>query len=261
MDAPPSDAANMPPPSASHAAAAPADIRDDFHDGNDGAAAMQAAMGFSSFGDHQHKKRKYNHRADDAQLGDGDTPLLSAEGAASLPARPPAVVRSPQSPTSAPHSHRGGGRGWGGGGRGGRGGRGHHQHGGHDGGGESGGGGGSAAAAAGKPWWDGYYDNGSNENPWASLERARGLESKGAWLRWGERVDGGSAGNRSGGEVIASAGGEGGGGERGDGGGGGGGRIVRGNEVIARVGGGVKMVGGGDGGGGDGGGGGAVAQA
>jgi hypothetical protein len=32
-----------------------------------------------------------------------------------------------------------------------------------------------------KPWWEGYYDPTSNENPWEKLEQAMGLEPKGTW--------------------------------------------------------------------------------
>ncbi|KAL2759826.1 hypothetical protein ACRALDRAFT_1060190 [Sodiomyces alcalophilus JCM 7366] len=34
----------------------------------------------------------------------------------------------------------------------------------------------------GKPWWEGYYDPASNQNPWAALEKKAGLESRGSWL-------------------------------------------------------------------------------
>ncbi|ROT42432.1 hypothetical protein SODALDRAFT_374769 [Sodiomyces alkalinus F11] len=34
----------------------------------------------------------------------------------------------------------------------------------------------------GKPWWEGYYDPASNENPWAALEKKAGLQSRGSWL-------------------------------------------------------------------------------
>ena len=30
-------------------------------------------------------------------------------------------------------------------------------------------------------WYDGYYDHGSNENPWAALEKRHGLKPLGAW--------------------------------------------------------------------------------
>ncbi|CAM1509081.1 Fc.00g028200.m01.CDS01 [Cosmosporella sp. VM-42] len=33
-----------------------------------------------------------------------------------------------------------------------------------------------------QPWYDGYYDPMSNENPWERLEKAKGLEPKGSWL-------------------------------------------------------------------------------
>ena len=35
---------------------------------------------------------------------------------------------------------------------------------------------------SGQPWYDGYYDPMSNENPWERLEKAKGLDSKGSWL-------------------------------------------------------------------------------
>lgn len=34
----------------------------------------------------------------------------------------------------------------------------------------------------GKPWWEGYYDPASNQNPWAALEKKAGLEPRGSWL-------------------------------------------------------------------------------
>ncbi|KAF6831796.1 hypothetical protein CPLU01_06586 [Colletotrichum plurivorum] len=37
----------------------------------------------------------------------------------------------------------------------------------------------------GKPWWEGYYDHKSNENPWEKLERAAGIESRGTWVARG----------------------------------------------------------------------------
>jgi hypothetical protein len=33
----------------------------------------------------------------------------------------------------------------------------------------------------GKPWWDGYYDTRSNENPWQYLEKDAGLQPQGSW--------------------------------------------------------------------------------
>ncbi|KAM0528680.1 hypothetical protein ACHAPS_001645 [Verticillium nonalfalfae] len=35
------------------------------------------------------------------------------------------------------------------------------------------------------PWWDGYYDAWSNENPWKALEEKAGLASKGTWIARG----------------------------------------------------------------------------
>ncbi|KAF6808773.1 hypothetical protein CSOJ01_07344 [Colletotrichum sojae] len=40
-------------------------------------------------------------------------------------------------------------------------------------------------ANEGKPWWEGYYDHKSNENPWEKLERAAGIESRGTWVARG----------------------------------------------------------------------------
>ncbi|KAM5345823.1 hypothetical protein ACJ41O_011684 [Fusarium nematophilum] len=37
----------------------------------------------------------------------------------------------------------------------------------------------------GETWYVGYYDPMSNENPWERLEKARGLEPRGTWLRRG----------------------------------------------------------------------------
>lgn len=34
----------------------------------------------------------------------------------------------------------------------------------------------------GKPWWEGYYDRKSNENPWRHLEEKAGLEPQGSWV-------------------------------------------------------------------------------
>ncbi|KAL3295383.1 hypothetical protein RB213_003572 [Colletotrichum asianum] len=59
------------------------------------------------------------------------------------------------------------------GGRGGRGGarNNHHQH---------------QRRDDGKPWWEGYYDHKSNENPWAKLEKAAGVEPRGSWALEGQ---------------------------------------------------------------------------
>ncbi|KAF4776692.1 hypothetical protein HER10_EVM0008104 [Colletotrichum scovillei] len=37
----------------------------------------------------------------------------------------------------------------------------------------------------GKPWWEGYYDPASNENPWERLEKKAGVLSKGTWVARG----------------------------------------------------------------------------
>lgn len=33
-----------------------------------------------------------------------------------------------------------------------------------------------------KIWYEGYYDNTSNENPWERLEKTMGVEAKGSWV-------------------------------------------------------------------------------
>ncbi|KAK2058180.1 hypothetical protein LY76DRAFT_545122 [Colletotrichum caudatum] len=38
----------------------------------------------------------------------------------------------------------------------------------------------------GKPWWEGYYDHTSNENPWERLEKRAGVQSRGTWLARGQ---------------------------------------------------------------------------
>ncbi|KAK2023549.1 hypothetical protein LX32DRAFT_656893 [Colletotrichum zoysiae] len=38
----------------------------------------------------------------------------------------------------------------------------------------------------GKPWWEGYYDHASNENPWERLEKKAGVQSRGTWLSRGQ---------------------------------------------------------------------------
>ncbi|KAI0116478.1 hypothetical protein GGR51DRAFT_319159 [Nemania sp. FL0031] len=35
-------------------------------------------------------------------------------------------------------------------------------------------------------WWDGYYDPAFIVNPWDNLEKAKGLEPRGAWVSWEE---------------------------------------------------------------------------
>ncbi|KAM0269450.1 hypothetical protein ACHAQH_009724 [Verticillium albo-atrum] len=37
------------------------------------------------------------------------------------------------------------------------------------------------------PWWEGYYDSWSNENPWKMLEEKAGFTSKGTWIARGVR--------------------------------------------------------------------------
>ncbi|KAI1188405.1 hypothetical protein F5B17DRAFT_272624 [Nemania serpens] len=39
---------------------------------------------------------------------------------------------------------------------------------------------------SGDKWWEGYYDPGFITNPWASLEKANGLEPYGSWMSWEE---------------------------------------------------------------------------
>ncbi|KZL82925.1 hypothetical protein CI238_12332 [Colletotrichum incanum] len=38
----------------------------------------------------------------------------------------------------------------------------------------------------GKPWWEGYYDHASNENPWERLEKKAGVQSRGTWVSRGQ---------------------------------------------------------------------------
>ncbi|KAK1986365.1 hypothetical protein LZ30DRAFT_582314 [Colletotrichum cereale] len=38
----------------------------------------------------------------------------------------------------------------------------------------------------GKPWWEGYYDHASNENPWERLEKRAGVQSRGTWVSKGQ---------------------------------------------------------------------------
>ncbi|KXH61212.1 hypothetical protein CSAL01_12095 [Colletotrichum salicis] len=40
----------------------------------------------------------------------------------------------------------------------------------------------------GKPWWEGYYDPASNENPWERLEKKAGVLPKGTWLARGAQA-------------------------------------------------------------------------
>ncbi|KXH41212.1 hypothetical protein CSIM01_03418 [Colletotrichum simmondsii] len=40
----------------------------------------------------------------------------------------------------------------------------------------------------GKPWWEGYYDPASNENPWERLEKKAGVLSKGTWVARGTQA-------------------------------------------------------------------------
>ena len=163
--------------------------------------AMAQAMGFSSFGSQNplSKKRKYNPHADaavaeiakPASTGSNSTPLgpppsrmgqptgnadeidLEDEDAneGRVPTPNPAVnaggmqVRPhglPKRPAPGTGFVGSAGRGSAGG---------DHQGRGQD---------------TGSPWYEGYYDPSSNENPWWKLEKSMGLESKGTWLRRGE---------------------------------------------------------------------------
>ncbi|GJC83739.1 hypothetical protein ColLi_06577 [Colletotrichum liriopes] len=38
----------------------------------------------------------------------------------------------------------------------------------------------------GAPWWEGYYDRTSNENPWERLEEKAGVQSRGTWVSRGQ---------------------------------------------------------------------------
>ena len=149
------------------------DNNDDDVDVDNDTAAMQAAMGFSSFGATQRKKRKHHHhRQDDAFFdGSGNAPLTGANStvpgeaagrlpsSAGLPAKPPmtSAARPKPGDVQGGPSHHGGQ-------------------------GDGGNGGGDAHHGGGKPWWQGYYVHGSNQNPWETLEKALGLEAKGTWV-------------------------------------------------------------------------------
>ncbi|KAK2756287.1 hypothetical protein CKAH01_05808 [Colletotrichum kahawae] len=101
---------------------------------------------------------------------DGAGDSLPSSGA-SLPRRPEASWGREMgaAPTSMPGWNQGdaphGGRGGRGGGR-----NNHHHH----------------QRDDGKPWWEGYYDPKSNENPWAKLEKAAGVEPRGSWALEGQ---------------------------------------------------------------------------
>ena len=135
-------------------------------DGDD-LAAMQAAMGFSSFGDPQHKKRKYHHDGYTDNLepaGSSGSGSGSGSNAAPLGVSPRIGIESsisapsPAGPaTEAAGSARGTIQG--------------------DRTRES-----AHGAVAGKNWWDGYYDLGSNGYPWHDLEKELGLEEVGTWM-------------------------------------------------------------------------------
>ncbi|KAF3805446.1 hypothetical protein GCG54_00002791 [Colletotrichum gloeosporioides] len=103
-----------------------------------------------------------------AGAGDGD----ALPSGASLPMRPEASWGREMgaAPTSMPGRNQGDAPHEGRGGRGGaRNNRHHHQQ-----------------RDDGKPWWEGYYDHKSNENPWAKLEKAAGVEPRGSWALEGQ---------------------------------------------------------------------------
>lgn len=62
----------------------------------------------------------------------------------------------------------------------------------------------------GRPWWVGYYDAKTNENPWEKLERERGLQPRGAWLERGAAAPGSSRAADHARAAAAAAGGGGG---------------------------------------------------
>lgn len=160
------------------------------------AAAMAQAMGFSSFGAQDHhpqKRRRYNAAADSitsahppgpsatatTTTGSNSTPLgtPSAKPAADSEAEPPReTTSSSQEPREPPlasmpaHALAPAGRGGG-----------------------SVGGASSLESHAtpgrrverrrNEPWYMGYYDGTSNENPWERLEKAMGLRTRGGiWV-------------------------------------------------------------------------------
>lgn len=169
------------------------DVDSDIYSDDD-QALMAQALGFASFGaqGHPNKKRRYNPRADATLIaeqrpsvtganstalgpapttrsnadeialdedGDGDGGGDDAPGpaqvrSASLPQRPAALTGGSASRgqahfQSTPHRSQDPSRG---------------------------------------PWYEGYYDPMSNENPWDRLEKTRGLSSAGPWLPRGGAV-------------------------------------------------------------------------
>lgn len=137
---------------------------------DDGDAAMQAMLGFSAFGAQNPKKRKFSGTVVGA-------PSASAaqDGApsAGLPPPPPGLPSRPPPTTTTTMAGSPEEQGFGHG-------HGHqhpyrphqqrNQH--------------ARQHGAGRtdPWWDGYYDPTSNENPWVHEERKLGLDAKGTWL-------------------------------------------------------------------------------
>ncbi|KAH7159695.1 hypothetical protein B0J13DRAFT_110990 [Dactylonectria estremocensis] len=150
---------------------------------DDDEALMAQAMGFASFGaQHPNKKRRYNPRADAVSVSQ---PKPSATGANSTALGPAPTVRSnvdeialddddavdteapalaqvrPASLPQRPAAPQGGFAT-------------SHQ----------------ASFQPRRPqdpppsgpWYDGYYDPSTNENPWERLEKARGLSALGPWL-------------------------------------------------------------------------------
>lgn len=161
--------------------------------------AMNALMGFSSFAPTTNKKRRFND-IDDAFTGQPKPtslppkpPAPSSSGANRLPILPRAPNAAaaenvsaesgdaPESLQPPPAAAHGGARNHGGG---------HH--------------GGSRDRK--EPWWTGYYDPSSNENPWERLEQGRGMEAApGGWLasRSGAGGGGGKAASEARGGVAA----------------------------------------------------------
>ena len=190
------------------------DVEDE-DDNNSEAAAMAAAMGFSSFGTTHHdrpaKRQRFNNHADNAGTGANNLPLLPRSAAPppkddaktaesthdggnadgidlgldsdnDTPTQQSTIanIEVPANLPKRPDFPAGGaggapGHDWGAGTRGGGGGRG----------GRGGRGGGNSFKNP--SWYIDYYDPSSNTNPWEHLEKAKGLEPVGTWLSFGHQ--------------------------------------------------------------------------
>ncbi|KAM0330569.1 hypothetical protein ACHAQA_003516 [Verticillium albo-atrum] len=180
-------------------------------------ALMRQAMGFSAFGNqdsHPSKRRRYNSRLDSAVVGapDFDAPTGANatvvterqstqnddeidldndddddEQGAPLDPRDAPALAGAQAQIEEMLAQEGGSTttlpnrpnpAWGL--QAGRGGRGQGRRGGHQ--------PQEDRGEPAKPWWEGYYDAWSNENPWKALEEKAGLVSSGTWVARGVKA-------------------------------------------------------------------------